>query len=238
MLSKPVILAILFFLLTASLCAQTTIGVEGGLSYNSYHTNIANRGATELTGKTGFSVVLPLRYRMCSWLYVVASPGLVQKGYSMNRTDSLSGEYDQHINVYIQLPIGVSFSHDWGRLRVGLDLGLYAGYWLHGRVKGNTADIFGSTGASGLEQFQLTGYDESYPFNTQRDNRWELGWWLGPALQYRLTGAWWLTAGAHYYGAFTSQEKAPVSPIPAYNRTWIFSIGGAWSLSQPKTHRP
>jgi opacity protein-like surface antigen len=235
--SKPVLLAILSLWFAPPLFAQTTIGVEGGFCYNSYHTNIANRAATDLTGGAGFSIALPLRYRIYPWLYAVAGPDLAQKGYSMNRTDSLAGEYDQHTNTYLQLPIGVSLVYERHRWRIGLDLGLYAGYWLYGRIKGRTADIFGSPGANGQtqEQFQLVGYDQRYTFDPRRDNRWEEGWWLGPGLQYRLTGRWWLTAGARYYQSLTSQEKTSVSPIPAYNRTWIFSIGGAWSLPKPKS---
>ena len=237
-MDKKIVFLTFFFLpLTASLFAQTSVGVEGGLSDNSYHTNIANRAATQLASKAGYSIAIPLRYRVCRWLYVVASPGLVQKGYSMNRTDSLSGEYDQHTNLYLQLPIGVGITREWGRWRVGLELGVYAGYWLSGRVKGNTAEIFGSVGANNSEQFQLTGYNASYSFNAQRDKRWEAGWWTGSALQYRMTDTWGLTAGARYYGALTSQDKAPLSPIPAYNRTWIFSLGGAWSLPKAKSRR-
>src|ERR1700677_1763937 len=109
---KKVIFPVLFFLsLTASLFAQTSVGLEGGLSYNSYLTNIANRSATALASKAGFSVAIPFRYRVCPWLYVIAAPNLAQKVYSMNRTDSLAGEYDQHTNVYLQLPIGVSLVH-------------------------------------------------------------------------------------------------------------------------------
>ena len=233
-MSGKLIFPVLFFLsLSASLFAQTSVGLEGGLSDNSYHTNIANRAATRLASKPGLSIAIPLRYRIRTWLYAIAVPGLVQQGYSMNRTDSLSGEYDQHTNLYLQLPIGIGIAHEWGRLRVGLELGLYAGYWLSGRVKGNTAEIFGSVGANNSEQFQLTVYNAPYSFNAQRDKRWEEGWWTGPALQYRLTDTWGLTAGARYYGALTSQEKAPVNPIPAYNRTWIFSAGATWSLAKP-----
>lgn len=85
--SKIAIPVLLLLLSTTSLCAQTSIGVEGGLSYDTYHTNIANRAATELTARAGFSVALPLRYKFYPWLYAIAAPGLVQKGYSMNRTD-------------------------------------------------------------------------------------------------------------------------------------------------------
>ena len=230
----PVVVVVLF---KTSLFAQASLGVEGGLSYNSYHTNIANRAATSLAGEAGGSVAIDYRYRVRSWLYIIARPGLTQKGYSLNRTDSLNGEYDQHTNTYLQLPVGISLSHDWRRLRIGLDMGLYAGYWLYGRVKGNTADVFGNAGSNNSQQFMLTPYDAAYSFDSRRDNRWEEGWWIGPGLQYKLRGSWSLPAGASYYQALTRQEKAPVNPIPAYNRTWVFSIGGAWSLPQSKTHR-
>ena len=231
---KTAFLTIIILSLKTSLFAQTTLGVEGGLSYNSYYTNISNRVSTELSGHAGYAVAIPLRYKVSSWLYVIAAPGLAQKGYSMNRTDSLSGEYDEHINTYLQLPIGVGAVYQRYRWHIGLDLGLYMGYWLYGRVKGRTADIFGSTGGNG-EQYNLVAYNQAYSFNRQRDNRWEEGWWIGPAVQYRLTQSWWLTADTKYYQSFTRQEKASVSPIPAYNRTWLFSIGGAWSLPKSKS---
>jgi len=146
----------------------------------------------------------------------------------------LSGEYDQHSNTYFQLPIGVGYEHEWGRLRIDLDLGVYAGYWLYGRVKGSTADIFGGTSSGSSQQFPLTGYDKRYVFNSQRDRRWEEGWWIAPGLQYRLHDRWWLSAGARYFQSLSSQNKAPVSSIPAYNRTWVFYVGGAWSLPRSK----
>jgi hypothetical protein len=211
--------------------------VEGGLSYNTYHTNISNRSSTVLNGLTGFNIGLPFRYKVYPWLYITTAPGVVQKGYSMDRSDSLYGEYDRHINTYLQLPVGVSLTYDVWRLRGTLDPGVYAGYWLSGRVKGAVADVFGvsettNTAGQTSEQFRLSPYDESYSFLSQRDNRWEFGWVLGLGLQYHLTGRYWLTTSGRYYQSLTSQEKAAVSPIPAYNRTWTFSIGGLWSLDK------
>lgn len=234
---KTTLLIIILLLLETSLFAQTSLGVEGDLSYNSYHTNISNRVATSLAGEAGFGVAIPFRYRVCSWLYVTAAPGVAHKGYSMNRTDSLDGEYDQHDNTYVQLPVGVSLVHHWDRLRIGLDVGMYAGYWLYGRVKGYTADVFGSAATNNMQLFALSPYSAAYSFDSRRDNRWEEGWWLGPVLLYRLTSSWWLTGGARYFEALSSSVKAPENPIPAYNRTWIFSIGGAWSLPQSKSRR-
>jgi len=235
--SRPVLILIFLFLQKTSLFAQTSFGVEGGLSYNTYHTNITNRSATTLKGVTGFNADLPFRYKIYSWLYVTTAPGVVQKGYSMNRTDSLYGEYDRHINTFLQLPAGVSLVYDWRRLRGTLDPGLYAGYWLAGRVKGAVADVFGvtdNTNSAGqtTERFQLSSYDESYSFLSQRDKRWEFGWHLGLGLQYHLAGRYWITAAGKYYQSLTSQEKDAASLIPAYNRTWTFSIGGLWSLDK------
>jgi hypothetical protein len=226
---KTAFLTIIILLLKTSLFAQFSLGVEGGLSYNSYHTNISNRVSTRLDGHVGYTVAVPLRYQVSSWLSIIAAPGLVQKGYSMRRTDSLSGEYDEHINTYLQLPIGVGAACRRGRWHVGMDLGLYMGYWLGGRVKGRTADVFGSTGGNS-EQYPLVAYDQAYSFNSQRDLRWEEGWWIGPSVQYHVTPSWSLIADGKFYQSLTRQEKASVSPIPAYNRTWLFSIGGLWSL--------
>jgi outer membrane protein with beta-barrel domain len=217
------------------------MGLEGGLSNNTYQTNIANRAATVLAGATGFNLAFTFRYRISPWLYAAAAPGLVQKGYSMNRTDSLAGEYERYMNTYWQLPIGISLAHDWHRLRGTLDPGLYAGYWLYGRVKGSMADIFSATsnnGAAGQtsEQFQLSSYNKPYSFLSQRDNRWEEGWYLGLGLQFHMSGSGpcWLTASGKYNQSLTTQEKAPDNPIPAYNRTLTFSIGVIWSLDKPK----
>jgi opacity protein-like surface antigen len=234
--NRLIFLCSVFLLLKTSLFAQTAIGVEGGLSNNSYHTNIDNRAATNLTSLTGVSVNLSFRYKVKSWLYITTAPGVVQKGYSMNRTDSLFGEYDRHNNTYLQLPVGISLTYDWRRFRATLDPGIYGGYWLAGRVKGTIANVFSvadNTNSSGqtTEQFQLSNYDERYSFLSRRDQRWEFGWVVGAGLQYHLSGKYWLTAAAKYYQSLTSQEKAAVSIIPAYNRTWTFSIGGLWSLA-------
>jgi hypothetical protein len=237
---NQIFLCLFFMIAGTSLYAQTSLGVEGGLSYNSRATNIANRAATTLTGVVGFQVGIPFRYEICPWLYAVTKPGLVQKGYSMDRTDSLSGEYDRHQNSYLQLPVGVSFVQEWGRFRGTIDPGIYTGYWLYGRVKGSTADIFSvsdNTGPGGQtsEQYLLKPYDSRYNFLSQRDERWEWGWWLGLGLQYRLDHRCRLTAGGNYYRGWTSQEKAPVSPIPSYNRTWTFSLGIQWAWRKLKS---
>jgi len=227
----------IFLLLQTTLFAQTSLGVEGGLSSNRYQTNITNRASTVLTRSNGVYVGLPFRYAVRRWLYLTTAPGLVQKGYSMDRTDPFYGEFDRHVNTYLQLPVGVSLVYSWRRLRVSLDPSIYAGYWLSGRVKGRTANIFDFTenpGTNGQqsESFHLSDYSGNYSFLSRRDNRWEFGWSLGLGSCYHLSGHYWLTGAARWYQAMTSQEKKAVSAIPAYNQTWVFSIGGMWTLDK------
>src|ERR1700761_858805 len=158
--NSAIFLVGIFLLLKASLFAQVSVGVEGGLSNNTYHTNISNRASTELAAVKGFAADVLLRRGVRPWLYITAAPGVGQKGYSMNRTDSLYGEYDEHRNLYIVLPVGVSIAYEWRRFRGTVDPGLFGGYWMSGRQKGSIANLFsvtdnGSASGSSSEQFLL-----------------------------------------------------------------------------------
>ena len=237
-MNRKLVCCCILLLSQTTLFAQISLGVEGGLCSNRYETNISNRGSTVLRGNSGLYVGLPVRYAVNSWLCLTTTPGLVQKGYSMDRTDSFYGEFDRHVNTYLQLPVGVSVVWGWRRLRLSLDPGLYAGYWLSGRVEGRTPNIFnftensGSNGQPPSESFVLSDYSASYSFLGRRDNRWEFGWSLGFGSYYHLAGHYWLTGAARYYQAMTSQEKKAVGVVPAYNQGWTFSIGGMWTLGK------
>jgi hypothetical protein len=224
-MARVALLFLPLLVLGIPLHAQVSMGVEGGLGVNYNITNASNRAATVLKGAAGYAVDVSLRYRVNSWLSVEVFPGVVQKGYSIDRTDSLYGEFESFRNTYAQVPLGIGLNYTRGRLTGALDPGLFAGYWLSGRVKGTTADIFSVTDQGGSEQFLLTGYDQRYAFLKARDDRWEWGWSFGFGIRYCVRGPWSLTADGRLEEALSSMEKA----IPSYNRTWIFAIGGCWS---------
>jgi hypothetical protein len=223
-----------FLLLTNSLRGQTSIGLEGGFSSNSFSTAISNRVSTKIFSGKGFDGTLSVRHRLFPWLYITATPTLLQKNYSIERTDSFYGIGQHYRNTFVQLPIGLSLVYG-KRFRVSIDPGLYLGYWLSGRVEGGIANIFGvidSTGSSGqtTERFPISNYNESYQFQNRRDNRWQLGWVLGVGAQYRVSGNYWLVGNTRYYRSLTSQEKSITGMGPSYNATWTFSAGVMWEI--------
>ena len=208
--------------------------MEGGLSDFSRISNISNRASTSLGSGKGFIAGVTLRQPVRPWLYLTLAPGLIQKGYTLNRTDSLFGEFENFRDTYVQLPVGLAFYHAWGRLGLFADAGLYAGYWMYGRVKGRAADIFSVTEqGGGTEQFTLRDYSAPYAFLPSRDERWEWGGYLGLEGSYRLKGNWGCTAACRYFTAFNSQERNN----PAYNQAWAFSLGIQRSISKAK-HGP
>ena len=136
-------------------------------------------------------------------------PTLIQKNYSLARTDSLSGSYTKFTNSYVQVPLIIQSSFG-KRLKFILNGGGYLGYWILGRISGKTPNIFSATtnGASlQNESFQLSSFDQNYAFNPQRDNRIEVGWVVGTGLQYKIIRKYYGFAKLSYYNSLTDQQK-------------------------------
>jgi hypothetical protein len=210
--------------------AQNSIGLEAGMSSSYLVTNISNRTSTVINSGRGFTANILLRHTIYRCLSAELIPGITRKSYSINRTDSLAGVYESFNNTYLQLPIGISLTY--GRtLQVTMASGIYLGYWMAGRIKGKTPDIYAVTDSispSGqvLGSYQLKSYDEKYAFSKQRDNRLETGWMLEAGIQYPFSHQYRVSAKARYYQALTSQEKnLSINQVQQYNQTWTFTIG-------------
>jgi hypothetical protein len=226
----------LLFVLTFHISqAQISLGLEAGSSNDYLNTNISNRASTAINSETGYSFGLPFRYKILPWLYAGVTPNITQKDYSINRTDSLAGVYARYNNTYLQLPMMAHFVYG-KRLQAFANVGIYMGYWFAGHIKGNTPNIFAVTSTNTntgqtIENFQLSAYNEKYIFDSQRDNRWELGWMAGGGLQYKLTGKYIIFWECSYYQSLTDQQKKyMVNQISQYNRTIVFSVGGLYPL--------
>jgi hypothetical protein len=217
---------------------QIVLGWQSGVSSNHLVTNIANREATVMDNRAGWMAGAIIRYRLKNWLYVAASPGLLQKNYSVDRTGVLLGVYERYDNTYIQLPLSAHIEYG-RRLQVFSDVGIYLAYWALGRVKGRVPDVFSVAdtinAGSGqqTETFGLTGYDRRYSFSALRDRRWEWGWVMSVGLQYRLGERWQVFAAGSYYQAMVDhQKKYMIHQIPQYNETLVFSLGGTYALGR------
>ena len=192
-----------------------------------------------MVASPGYDAAMTFRYKVWPWCYLSLMPSVLQKNYTLNRTDSLNGAYERFENTYLQMPLTVSLM--FGRhLRWWLDPGVFLGYWTAGRRKGAVPDILSATSsvsASGqsIESYRLTNFNTVYEFLASRDNRWEFGWTLGIQAQYPVKNSFGITAATRFYQALTDQEKASVSTTPAYNRTWSISLGMSWT---PSTQKP
>jgi outer membrane protein with beta-barrel domain len=216
--------------------AQLLMGIQAGVSSNNLHTSIANRASATINRKDGYTIGMPVQYRINSWLYAAALPDITQKNYSIDRTDSLTGVYEQWSNTYLQLPLMLHFIYG-KRLQVFADAGAYIGYWTSGRVKGKTPNVFGVTDifnpvtGQRTETYPLTAYDEKYNFNNRRDRRFEFGWVAGFGLQYKVRNRYSVYAEVSRYESLTDQQKKyMVNQEPQYNETITLSIGGLYSF--------
>lgn len=209
---------------------QSLLGIQIGLSNSCLKTNVNNRPFSANRSNIGFTFGITLQSQIKNEFYAEIAPNITQKNYSFNRTDSLTGIYESFVNSYLQLPLMVHgiFGR---RLKVFVDIGLYGAYWFAGKVKGAIPDIFSSNINSNIngqsrESFQLSGYNEKYQFDRNRDNRWEFGWIVGAGMQYPLNEKYSFFANGICYQSLTDQQKRyMVNQIPKYNHTFSFSLG-------------
>jgi opacity protein-like surface antigen len=209
--------------------AQVNLGLQAGVSLNSLHTNIADRPHTSIHSREGYTAGLLFQYALPHGVFVEASPGLVQKNYSIDRTDSFAGVYQSSTNTYIQLPVMLYYAYG-GRFKALAGLGVAGSYWLAGSVKGTTPDIFSATGVTGpngtTEDILLRSYAEKYTFDARRDQRWEFGWLAGAGVQYSFYHSYTVLLRCLYYQSLTDQQKHYMThQVPQYNRTLLFSLG-------------
>jgi len=230
MLKKIFSLILLFTGVTST--AQSWFGWQAGISSSSLRTNVSNRAYTSIGDGQGYSIGLIFKRKVLQWLSLEVTPDVTQKNYVIDRTDMLSGIYCRYHNTYLQLPVTAHIAYG-RRLQVSADAGLYGGYWLAGRIKGATPDVFSvSTGnntgtGQTTETFQLSSYNEKYTFNSQRDHRMEWGWIAGGGLEYTCSKKYVAFAKCAYYQSLTDQQKKyMISQVPRYNATFVFSVGG------------
>jgi len=214
--------------------AQTTLGVEAGVTNNSPATNIANTASTALATGWGYAIGLTLQQKINAWLSLVALPDLTGKNYALNGTDVRTGVYEKIHNTYLQLPLMVQFSYG-RKIQPFINAGPYIGYWLSGRVKGAMPDIFSATNTGALQSFQLIEYNTQYNFDSRRDARWEFGWQAGGGIQYCLNHRYTLFLACRYYQALTDQQKKyMIHQVPFYNRAWTVLFGALMTLKKKR----
>ncbi len=211
--------------------AQTSIGIEAGISADYLNTNISNRVSSKMLYKAGYTIAIPFQYEINQHLYIETAPDIIQKNYSIDRTDSLSGAYQSFINTYLQVPVMIKYAYSNNKWQLYAEAGMYGGYWLAARLKGNIPNIFTATESSNTNgqttsTIQYQKYSDKYTFNSKKDNRLELGWVAGIGAQCHVNEKHLLIFSCRFYESLTQQEKQyMLNQIPQYNETFSFSVG-------------
>jgi len=211
--------------------AQLSVGIEGGYNKNYLVTNNANRAFTNYLPMNGFTVGVPLQYKIADWFAIETDPTYVQKNYSQQRSAFFVGVYQENKNAYVQLPLMGHFMFGGEQLKGFLNVGMYEGYWLTGHVNGimpNILDINESqnSGTTVYDFENSYSYNEKYAFDKRKDDRMEAGWIGGLGLSYEINGQFQVfTEGRLLYSFTDQQKKYMVDQVPRYNTTYGINAG-------------
>src|SRR5579859_461584 len=86
--------------------SQLSMGVGSGLAVN-FLRNRVNSNPSSIMPAIGYSIAVPLRYQFSKKIAVESGLNYLTKSYSINRTDSLAGEYQHFRNSFLQIPIQI-----------------------------------------------------------------------------------------------------------------------------------
>ncbi len=240
---KIVLLSLAFlFLLSVQVKSQAYVGLEGGGTRNYLNTNVSNLVSTQYNPSYGFSIGIPVLYKINDWLAFQADPNYMQKNYQMARTDFFQGVYQDNTNTYLQLPLMAHLSFGGQQLKGFLNLGGYGGYWLSGHIKGTMPNILDQPAYTNtvsnaqpnnvFDEYTADNYNEKYQFNKTSDNRIELGWLAGLGMSYEMNQKYLFFAEARYFQSLTDQQKNyQINLVPRYNQTIGFTLGCLVNIS-------
>ena len=190
--------------------AQWRAGVTIGGDYNHYSIDKHYMTDWDFEGKWGLTIGATGQYNFNDWLAVRADLNWTQKNHRQYRHLLPNTDCDTR-NDYLQLPVMASFSFGGKQVRGFMNLGVYGGYWLSSRFKGNYFDYFSS------ETFDI---DEKVEFNNERDQRWDAGLVGGIGVEYAFAKHWAAQVEARCYYSTTSIQKDYMQiKDPKYNTT-------------------
>ncbi|MBO4476503.1 MAG: PorT family protein [Bacteroidales bacterium] len=196
--------------------AQWRVGVTGGADYNLYSMDKQYMTDFRIDGMWGATAGISGQYDIADWLAVRADLNWTQKNYRKHRVVLSQIDY-RYRNDYLQLPVMASFSAGGTRLRGFCNLGVYAGYWLAGRLGGSDFNNFGD---------YVMDINESIVFNPESDQRLDFGPVGGLGLEYRLGPHWAAQAElrCYYSTVSTSRQYMRVRDY-RYNTTMAAQLG-------------
>lgn len=226
------ILLLQWILIEAS--AQTAFGFRTGATHSWINID-KPLGSVVIEPAYGWTGNITIGQRINKSIGLWAVPTLTEKNHSEKGTDISKGVITTYKNMYIQLPILLSYELAINSFYPSIKGGLYGSYWLSGRNIGLIPDIFSTTGTiqpggSVIEQIRLVKFNNKRNFSSI-DRRVELGALITAGIGYKIKTAYKITLECDYAHAFSSMTKVQdLNNTRRYNRSASLSLGLIFEL--------
>lgn len=225
----------LFLLVCLTAHSQVSLGLEAGIDRNELYTNNSYQTYTNYISANGFTIGIPVSYRIHNWVSVQSSLTYIQKNYEIRRSGFYTGIRQNNTNSYLQVPLEGHFSLGWKKLRAFVDAGVYAAYWVAGHISGTEANILNPVDSALFSPQEPSNelnvdnpynYNEKYAFDSRKDRRWEWGLLAGAGISYQFSTAVQVFIEGRYGKSFSDQQKNyMLGQIPRYNQTGSGVVG-------------
>ncbi|MCR4847728.1 MAG: PorT family protein [Bacteroidales bacterium] len=215
-------------MLTIPAFSQWSVGASAGHAYNHYDYDPQYMSGLDFKGHHGWSAELTLSYQFNDWFALLVAPSYQKKGYILDGTyqqSSFSPPISFYTNLkrhdsYFIVPALTNYSlniNDY--LRLSLDAGVYAGYWI--------SSVFEYKEIESVFSYM---YHESQKdrrkFEPTVDRRFECGIAGGLGIRWCLCNNFSLFIASRCYYALTPQQKDyQLKYFPSYNFT-VTTQGG------------
>ena len=225
------IITIGLILLTSSVSAQWSIGLNGGYAYNHYDYDPQYMSGLDYKGHHGFAVEVPVCYQFNDWFGLSSGLSFQEKGYRM--TGECMNAYNELIqfyrvvcrdDYYLTLPLSAKFTMPFGqtKLKAFLDAGGYVAYWIHSNF--STVE----TCFSWVKNFPKE-------FRNDVDRRIDLGLVGGLGVEYLVCPRLTIFCTTRCYLALTPQQKEyQIMHFPSRNTTITGQFGIMYNFKQEK----
>ncbi|MCQ2261409.1 MAG: PorT family protein [Bacteroidales bacterium] len=227
---KKMLLSIIAITMCNVLMAQWNVGFTVGCSSNQYDYDTQWAYRLRYENRWGYTAEIPVSYSVNEWLKITSGIAYVEKGFFVENLTTLndflnpnhdSGNEIERRDCHLSVPVSAEFSFGNDRWRGFCCLGGYASYLMASYFEGYALSLSGS-----FEPFH-----EKRSFDSEVDNRFELGVVGGAGASYKFSEGWLCVISAKYYYALTDQHKDYQRlRFPAYNRTLAFQIGLVYNI--------
>ncbi len=220
---KKLLLLSLLILYFIPMHAQWAIGLGGGATANSpsgspqYAYDLRTKSAAGwFSGVTG-------RYTINPWLAVRGDLLYMTRNYKQQRGPMFGREWGfTQRNGYLELPLMASFSFGPSRLHGFLNVGVAFGVWLTQHRSGYELSLSPTENSEFQEPEKYSG---NVPFDSRRDQRFDLSPLLGAGIGCQFAPHWEVMAEARfYYSIISFSKKYQGLSVPRYNSTLTFGL--------------